>query len=250
MDEAILKFGTQQIKDKIEESKQRSLLDPNHKENCWNKIVASRNKLKDKKIEAKNNPKKDKSIPRGANRNSPKEIVMRTEKMDHSLNQEPPKSKYPSRNRKKPSKFEDFSPIDSLIEDCDEPSNNVVTTLKPSNSRSSSRDNAQEVIIRRRSSRIITSATAPSPETSTRRRPSRIVTSGTAPSSETSTRRRSSRIVTSGTAPSPEIITLRRSLRITNNNVVNVPSRESPSHTSYSLRNNRRRASKKYDDYL
>jgi hypothetical protein len=39
-------------------------------------------------------------------------------------------------------------------------------------------------------------------------------------------------------------------LRITNNNVVNVPSRESPSHTSYSLRNNRRRASKKYDDYL
>ena len=85
LDEAILKFGTQQIKDKIEESKQRSLLDPNHKEKCWNKIVASRNKLKDKKIEAKNNPKEDKNIPRGANRNSPKETVMRIEKLDHSL---------------------------------------------------------------------------------------------------------------------------------------------------------------------
>ena len=218
-----------------------SLLDPNHN---WNKIVASRNKLKDKKIEAKNNPKKDESITRGANRNSPKETVMRTEKMDHSPTQEPPKSKYPSRNRKKPSKFEDFSLIDSLIEEYVEPSNSVSTTLKPSKSRSSSRNNVQEVSIRRRSSRNVTSATTSSPETSIRRRSSRIVTSATAPSPETSIRRRSSRIVTSATTPPPEIITLRRSSRIANNNVVNVLSRESPSHTSYSLRNNRRRASK------
>jgi hypothetical protein len=188
---------------------------------------------------------------------------MRSEKTDHSLHREFT-SKYPSRSRKKPSKFVDFSPIDSLIEDCDEPNNSVLTTLKPSQSRSASRKNVQEVSTRHRSlrnitvlsletstrrhpSRTATSATAPSPETLTHRSPSRTVISTTAPSPEISKYRRSLRIANSVTAPSPEITTLRRSLRITNNNVVNILSREprgSSSHTSYSLRNNRRRDSK------
>ena len=73
-----------------------------------------------RKIEAKNNPKKDKSIPRGATRNSSKETVMRTEKMDPSLNHEPraskkQESKYPSRNRKKPRNLLSLKTIAHLI---------------------------------------------------------------------------------------------------------------------------------------